>query len=838
MSSKMLNPVAFVMAQNMAKYADKVAVKVKGEELSYATLNRMADDILNKLHFTLGNIQESSDEASSRDIKIGVYLPRDRYLIPAIWAVIKGGYTYVPLDVETPIERLKFILKDCGVSAVLCETSSIGLLDDTLTVDVLSTTTNGVQKDKVNLTEFRPSEIAYIIYTSGTTGKPKGVPVSYQSLLNFLYTVSLPDNFNISANSILLCFASINFDASILDIMAPLYYGGTIILADENQRRDIMQLYFLLKEERVTIVLLPPSLMTLMPDFAFPSMDTLIIGGEKMLPSIVQRTSGFHYRLLNAYGPTENTVISTVREMTPGISCENIGRTIPGVVGHVLKPDLTPAEIGEIGELCIGGVQLTSGYINRPELNQEKFIENPFEDKSEAPILYKTGDLVRLMTDGSYDFIGRKDTQVKFNGYRIELEEIAKAIEQCAGVVQACVLVESKGTGESLVAYVKFEGSLVGDEFEKIKKRIRQYLPQYMIPSAWVRIDEFPRNINGKIDRGRLSAYAQNTETESSKLVNTPTNKNQKEEIVSQVIANILERDVVDVDCDLFNDLGMTSIQIMQVPMNLEMFGIQISVSDIYANRTIRKILKNHQPQLSHWFNEPTADKPVLVVVSGYTSFSFLYSDFAKGLSDLYSIFVFESYQEETESVASSCESLISYYMDTLLPIAQQYKIAAITGFCLGGELGLLLAHELYKQTAILPHVVVLDGEVFRSRIKEEYIPTYMDFLPEKINVERFNRDMDLIQSMPDFHYEGKVTSILANQYDDSLPPFSQKLKPTKLQIECARYFYERTPIMWKKYYPDCNLFYVDAVHLTFLRDSKNVKPIVEYFCKIVTHSI
>lgn len=173
--------------------------------------------------------------------------------------------------------------------------------------------------------------------------------------------------------------------------------------------------------------------------------------------------------------------------------------------------------------------------------------------------------------------------------------------------------------------------------------------------------------------------------------------------------------------------------------------------------------------------------------------------------------------------------------MDTLLPIAQQYKIAAITGFCLGGELGLLLAHELYKQISVLPHVVVLDGEVFRSKIKEEYIPTYMDFLPEKINVERFNRDMNLIQSMPDFHYEGKVTSILANQYDDNLPPFFQKLKPTKLQVECARYFYERAPIMWKKHYPDCNLFYVDAVHLTFLRDSKNTKPIIEYFRTLIT---
>lgn len=837
MEMNSLNSVASVIAQNIVKYADKTAVKIKGEEISFAALDQIASDIMDKFVVSLANkIQKSSEYLSSHNIKVGVYLPRDRYLIPAIWAIIKAGYTYVPLDIETPVERVKFILKDCGVSVILCETSSLALWDDdVLAVDVLSVVSNDVPHKNVLCERMDSySETAYIIYTSGTTGKPKGVPISYRSLLNFLYTVSLPDNFNISAETKLLCFASINFDASILDIMAPLYYGGTIILADENQRRDVMQLYSLIKDENITTALLPPSLVTLMPDFDFPSMDTLIIAGEKMLPSIVQRASAFHYRLVNGYGPTENTVISTIREMNSNVSCENIGHTIPGVVGHVLRSDLTPVEIGEIGELCLGGVQLTSGYINRPELNESKFISNPFVDETDAPILYKTGDLVRLMKDGSYDFIGRKDTQVKFNGYRIELEEISKAIEQCNGVVQACVLVESKGNNDLLVAYVKF-ANVVDDksEFEKIRKQIKQYLPYYMIPSSWIAIEEFPRNINGKIDRVRLSSYAQNQETKTTERVNLHVN--QKEEIMSHVVANIMGQDVVDVDCDLFDDLGMTSIQIMQIPLSLEMFGIYISVNDIYVNRTIRRILKNHQVELNHWFNEPKVDKPVLVVVSGYTSFSFLYSDFAKRLADLYSIFVFESYQEEAKEVASSSEDLIAYYLDILLPIAKQYKIAVITGFCLGGELGLYLADELYKRTSILPHVVVLDGEVYRSKIREEYIPTYMDFLPDKVNEQRFDRDMRLIESMPDFHYKGKVTSILANRYDDSLPPFSQKLNPTQLQIDCARHFYERTPVMWKKYYPDCNLFYVDAVHLSFLRAPENIKPIVDYFRSLVT---
>ena len=401
MNREFLNPVASVIAQNMEKYADKTAVKIKGEEISYAVLDKIANDIFDKLTNAINQTQDSSNHAFSHDIKVGVYLPRDRYLIPAIWAIIKAGYTYVPLDTETPIERLKFIVKDCGVTVVLCENYFIGILDDVLTVDVLSTP-NYIQKWKA-ISE-KVNEIAYVIYTSGTTGKPKGVPISYYSLSNLLQVVSLPENFNISEKAIILCFASINFDASILDIMASLYYGATIILADEAQRRDIKQLYHLIEKENVTIATFPPSLVTLMPDFDFQAMDTLVVAGEKMLPSIIRKVSSAHYRLINAYGPTENTVMSTMREITSEMACENIGKTIPGVVGHVLRSDLTSVEVGEIGELCLGGIQLTSGYLHRPELNQEKFIKNPFDDKSEAPVLYKTGDLVRLMEDGSYDF--------------------------------------------------------------------------------------------------------------------------------------------------------------------------------------------------------------------------------------------------------------------------------------------------------------------------------------------------------------------------------------------------------------------------------------------------
>lgn len=708
--------IRFAIAKNMNTYSDKTAVKVNNEELSYKEVNRIAENILSGIAVHLQKeIPFAADVCSGRN-RIGIYLPRDRYLVPAIWALIKGKYTYVPLDSETPIERLNFIINDCNISAIVSEVDADRIFMDIPNVNVLKGY-SGTVKDEMTFqqNEEHLSDVSYIIYTSGTTGKPKGVPVTEESLLNFLKAISSPDIFNISDKTRILCFASINFDASILDLIAPLYYGGTIILANEQERRDIQQLSYLIKAEKVTTALLPPSLLTLMPDFDFPSMDVLIVGGEKMLPSIVEKAMPYKYRLVNAYGPTENTVISTVRIIRDNNSpCENIGRAIPGVTAHVLHSDLTPVAVGTVGELYLGGIQLTNGYLNRPELNSRCFIPNPFPDRAKSPVLYKTGDWVRLMENGTFEFIGRTDTQVKFNGYRIELDEIAKAIEQCPSVIQACVLVETKEKGDSLVAFVKLHNESHSDQFRIIKEKLKEYLPYYMLPSSWIEVKEFPRNINGKIDKEQLLAYHRNTKTNSS------TNMSEDENIMAHVIAHILEQNSIDANSDLFDDVGMTSIQIMQTPIELEVFGIYISVEDIYRNRSIRKILLNRNKKLHYWFNEPSPDKPVLVIVCGYTSFRFLYADLAKTISETYSIFVFESYHEYPWELTSSCEKLVQYYMKILQTMTLKYRIAVITGFCLGGELGLLLAKELYRHISLLPHVVVLDGEVSRSKKRDE----------------------------------------------------------------------------------------------------------------------
>lgn len=818
----MKNVFKDVFTYNVTQHPDKVSIKTSDKQLTYKEAdelsNRIAGQLLCKIKTDTGFMQQNSHE-----LHIGVCLSRNPILVPAIWAICKLGYTYVPLEPAMPDERLKFIISDCRIAFVLTETGFTHRFADVSTIDVSETgiaPVNHMNESHMDDNVHPHPTTAYIIYTSGTTGIPKGVPISYDNLFNLLRNVSEPAIFNISADSRILCFASINFDASIIEIYASLFNGSTLIIADEQERHDVQLLARLIKEEKITFATLPPSLAILMQDMTFPDLDTLVIAGEKMLADIAERVSAQPYRLINAYGPTENTVMSTMREVNGNTDIRNIGQPVPGVVGHVVHPDFRPVETGGTGELCLGGTQLTSGYLNRPELNRKCFLPNPFPDKEKAPILYKTGDIVRLMPDGSYDFIGRKDSQVKWNGYRIEPDEIACRIEQCEEVMQAYVRVEP----QSMVAYIKLRENADDAPIEKIKKEVKGFLPHYMLPSIWITLSEFPLNTNGKIDTARLTEI-------SLKPDNAPIKaRTEEEDIAAHVVAHLAGHEDIDINSDLFDDIGMTSIQIMQIPMELQLFGLYVSVKDIYRQRTLQKIIHNRSKNLNYWYNEPLPGKPVLVIVSGYTSFSFLYTEVAEAIADLYSIYVLESYHEYPEEATRSCDTLIQKYIHILLPIIKEYRIAAITGFCLGGELGLYLAHELHKRFSLLPSVIVLDGEVCRSKVKEEYIPLYFDFLPDRVNARRYHRDIDLATSFPDFRYEGRVTSILANRFTSDLSPSSKKIVPSKRQKECARLFYDRTPKMWKQYYPDCELLYVEADHWSFLHTKENTGPIITYY--------
>ena len=823
---------------NISKYAQKTAVVLPHGKQTYGELGEDAERIAQVLSEELEN--------STSLHCVGVFMGRDRYLIPSVLSLLRLGLTYVPLTPQLPINRIEYIARDCGMPMIITTSDLVDKLPQGIKcvcVDkLLSNLQSQISKLKSQNSNLKTQNSklrlpAYIIYTSGTTGNPKGVVIPFKSMHAFLSVLDRPELTNFSPDSRVLLFASITFDASIIEIFGTLYYGGTIIMASEEERTDAKLLYKLMTKQRVTFCLLSPSLMSVFPSFDFPDMEALFVGGEAMVPVVYQRALGHQYRFVNVYGPTENTVYSTMRVVTPDISPQNIGHTFPYVTGYVLDDNLRPVQVGEVGELMLGGDQLASGYLNLPELTAMSFIHISVERDAlpagtpSSTVVYRTGDLVRLMPDGSYDYVGRKDFQVNLHGFRVELYEVKRRIEQCAGVAKVFVRIEDIGSDKQQVAYVQTDGTVTR---QAIQDELRKFLPDYMVPRYYVFLKEFPRNINGKVDATRLDRQFSSLKKEHELL--TP-----EEEIVKSVVSRIMSVDDIDIDTDLVDELGLTSLQIMQASQSLDFTGFYTSAKDFITNRTIRKIAANHKPQPCYWYNQPRNDRKTLVVVSGYTSFVFLYTKWAKNIEDAYNIFVIESYHDTSESKILDYETIIERYYGYLM---EHFNVAGtssdtigidiLTGFCLGGEMALYLAQKLDERLGLHPHVVVMDGEVDRDADYRDNTPifNFPDFTPE-INEKRYEQDMTLVETTPDFHYAGTVTSILSAKYNTEYSDVFKDNRITQQMREAAYGYFKRAGQYWKNRYPDCELLYIDTDHDHYLLDDVSISYLTDYFHKL-----
>lgn len=796
---------------------DHIAVCVGSQEMTYGELGQQTEalcqEILTELH-TRGLSLEDN-------LCAGVCMERNSMLVPAILALLRLGITYVPLSPMLPQERIDYIADDCGMAFVL--TPHVSHLPSTAATTPLASA-KGLPSPA-----SRPT--SYIIYTSGTTGQPKGVMIPYSALYALLSHLHGMGYEHLSPESRMLCFASITFDASIIEIFGSLYYGATMILASDEERTDAKLLYRLMTEQHVTYALLPPSLLAVFPSFEFPSLEALFVGGEPMLPVVADRAQGHGYRLINIYGPTENTVCSTMRVLTPKDSCQNIGHTFAGIKGYVVDEAMQPVDIGQSGELLLGGPQLASGYLNHPELTAKAFVPNPFKEDAEVfPILYHTGDLVRQTADGSYEYISRTDAQVKLHGYRIELGEITHHIEEYPGVVKAFVRIEESGNDKQLVAYVQTntpEGPKPSVLFSALKQNLRRFLPYYMVPGIFVPVQQFELTVNGKIDTGKLPSHADARHLSITTRNETLT---AEETLLESVIARMLDVPTVDIDINLIDELGMSSLQILQVISNLDFTGFHVSSRDFLQQKTIRKIAAHHEAKSSYWFNTPDKGKPTMIVVSGYTSFDFLYTVWAQAVSDCFNIFVVESYHEAGQMNILDTPTLVEKYYEWVKPIVAQYGCDVITGFCLGGELGLYLAHLLDTRDHLQPHVVVMDGEVDRGPEYREMTPVFIfpNFTPE-INMQRFNQDMCLVESTPDFRYRGPLTSLLSQNFDDSLAQEFNNVVDDKY-LRFARSYFDRAADYWRRRYPECEIAYVDTDHNHYLLDENSKSFLISWF--------
>jgi len=799
------NKIAATFKANCEALGSKTAYAYGDTVVSYQELDDRAERIASALAQRVDRRFVESDTP----VRIGLSLPRDSHYISCIAATVRLGASYVPLDVALPEGRKQFIIDDADIAFMIDESN----IDQLMQAPIA---------DELPCWHKAFSEV-YLLYTSGTTGKPKGVSITYDAVYTFLQVMSDPTTFNISQASRILHFTSFNFDLSISEIFSSLYYGASMIVALEKERRDTAKLCRLINAERATFMVMTPSVFVAFPTYDLPTLDCIYLCGEPVPVSLTQKAYGkSRYRLLNCYGPTETTVFVSAHIISGPEDNQNIGQPLPGTEFVVVDEDNKAVAAGGEGELLIGGRQVGNGYWHRPEQNEKSFITY------EGRRFYRSGDIVHLNEDGSLNYIGRNDSQIKLNGFRIELSEITNRIEMHPRVAQALVQVERTGLERSLVVYVRTtDGS---DGLTDIREYASEHLAHYMIPKYWNHVREFHLNVSRKIDRTKLRNEAWYA------LQHNDSPLTDMQGVIMREVARIMDMDEINIDLDLFDEVGLTSLYAMKVPVCLSVQGLILTVDDMYRYRTIRAIADNHRAQKSFWYNDPQGDttKPVIVVISGYSSFDFLYRDWAERLKDKFSIFVLDSYFTFLQFRIVTGTELLEMYHEELKKILGTYRIAAYTGLCMGGEQALALAHMLHKDDAIKPTVLVLDGLPARDGLEEHYMPLDWTFFTDEQNALLLKQQLSFIGTIPPFRYEGPVVSFLVDSYRSADAFDALISSPTEEQLAWDRYCFDQAPQWWREAYPHCRIVTVPGNHYVLLHTKESVDAVVPCYEEVI----
>lgn len=612
---------------------DATALIFEDQKYSYQEVNWRAELIAN--HLVAGREHLHMGVGPGR--LVGVMMERSPEMIVAILGVMKAGAAYLPLDPAYPQDRLRYMLEDSGVSVLLTQNRLLEPIDrllasvksspeknnspvkhtlpaiiavdfagkDIPSSDVWDQFRRAPDRTSASGEQPDPDSLAYVIYTSGSTGRPKGTMLRHKGLSNLAEWQR--ETFGIQEGSRILQFSPLSFDASVWEIFMALTNGGTLVLGRQEVLASGDDLLDLLKSQEVTTATLPPSVLRILPADkvsrqALPKLETVISAGEACTPDLVQIWAP-ERNFFNAYGPTETTVCASIYRCSENeTTAPPIGRPIANMRLYVLDGQQQPTPVGVPGELYVSGVGLAVGYLNQPEMTEQKFIPNPLlvkntslADHSEQSYsrLYRTGDLARYQIDGNIEYLGRVDQQVKVRGFRIELGEIEAALGSNPKVKEAVVVV-SGGSGENadlrLVAFVvpSVDNGQGLPDVNELKATLRQTLPEYMLPSAFVIQDELPLSPSGKVDRKALAAL-QAFERPDIK-VEYVAPRNETEETLVHISQELLRLEKVGVH-DNFFELGGHSLLATQFISRVrDEFDIELPLRKLFELPTVASI--------------------------------------------------------------------------------------------------------------------------------------------------------------------------------------------------------------------------------------------------------
>jgi amino acid adenylation domain-containing protein len=570
---------------------DRIAISSESGALTYGELERGANRLAHCLYPSL----------SGPEPLIGICLERSPEFIVAALAVVRCGAAYLPIDAGDPSERSRFMVQDAGAQCVITNQKLAGHFAGMdikivrLDVDQKEIEQQSTAPIKIDI---RPENLAYVIYTSGSTGQPKGVEIAHRNLSNLIAWHLRA--FKVDQSTRATFQAGTAFDAAVWEIWPHLAAGAAIYIPDESTRMSAQSLRDWLLTNRITISFVSTAIAEQLLDLAWPKETGLrfLLTGADTLHRYPP--AGLTFAFVNNYGPTECAVVATSGTIAPQESSDSlpsIGSPIDNVHIHILNEQLQPVPKDTAGEIFIGGMGVGRGYRNRPDLTAKRFITDPFRS---GGLLYRTGDIGRVLSNGEIDFLGRVDDQVKIRGYRVELGEISAILNRDPSVQASVVTAREDNFGEKrLVAYVVPKAGSKPNE-QSLRDSIRQRLPDYMEPSAFVWLEAMPLTPNGKIDRAALPPPDAQLGATDAEFV---APRNSTEEALAEIISDVLKVPRVSVHDDFFH-LGAHSLLGAQIVAHVRnVFGADLKLLDVFDAPTVAQLSGRIEQALARKIN-------------------------------------------------------------------------------------------------------------------------------------------------------------------------------------------------------------------------------------------
>jgi len=780
-----------LITKQAKQHPDKIAIKHNGQSITYHELDTKSNQIA--AYFIANNI-------TNNDI-VAVAIDRSINLVICLLGLIKAGAAYVPIDPHLPADRVNFILDNSGAK-LLCTAKKYNEhyagIEDKLLFDEVMLTCRDEPADEPDV-EYDGHELAYILYTSGSTGQPKGVAIERHSLLNFL--LSMQKSPGIGPKDKLLSITTISFDIAELELFLPLISGAQIIIVDNEVAKDGRTLLEIIKTEQVSIVQATPFTwrMILQSGWSKSLPIKAFCGGEAMPKDLADKLLEKCAELWNMYGPTETTIYSTIKKVLPKDELITIGNPIDNTQVYILDEEQRQVPVGEEGEIYIGGEGIARGYVGRPDLTNERFIDDTFSDSGGK--IYKTGDWGKILDNGEVQYLGRIDHQIKVRGYRIETEEIEFQLKNQRGIKDALIILHEDRLGNKLlVAYIVAKGYNThyqrNRKIRKWKNSLKNKLPDYMVPAAFILIPRMPLMPNGKLDRKKLPVPTTKPLSRSNKKPSTQTEK-----IITQIILNNTDFEFIGIN-DNFIDLGIDSLVALTIIVGIEEhFHKRLPLTVLVHYPTVKLLAQFIDSASASPYNslinlKTGGDKVPLYLVHGIGLNLFNFNSIIDHMDADQPVFGLRAAGlDGNEAPLESIETIAAYYNQEILnhdPIGPY----AIAGYSMGGIIAYEMAKQLKEAGKKVEMLAMIDTNVqesFQAPINNilRKVERQVDKLIFRVG--SFYRhpvsNVDYLSQTFGQQFKAFLTrSGIRNKYAASeLPEYMQNVVE-KLEAACARY--------------------------------------------------